>query len=157
MRLPDFILDNLEPIVQEWENFARTLTSPGKPLDIEALRDHAEQMLWTIAEDLNNKQSSLGQVEKSQGIGGPQGSTAAKTHAITRLMSGVTIDQLVAEFRALRASVIKLWLRQEKKRALQLEDMVRFNEAIDQALAESITSYTKEVQALQCFSWYFGT
>lgn len=33
-----------------------------------------------------------------------------------------------------------------KKRALQLEDMVRFNEAIDQALAESVTSYPKEVQ-----------
>jgi signal transduction histidine kinase len=146
MRLSEFMLDNLEPIVQEWENFARILTSPGEPLDVEALRDHAEEMLRTIAEDLNTKQSQLEQLEKSQGLGDPQEATAAKTHAITRLMSGFTIDQLVAEFRALRASVIKLWLRQESNPELQLEDMVRFNEAIDQALAESIVSYTKEVQ-----------
>ena len=45
MRLSDFITANLEPILQDWDDFARTIETPGAPLDTEALRDHAEQML----------------------------------------------------------------------------------------------------------------
>jgi signal transduction histidine kinase len=148
MRLSGFILENIEPIVQQWENFARTMDTPGKPLDTEALRDHAELMLRSIAADLGTEQSAQQQVEKSQGHDASEELTAAKSHAITRLMSGFTIDQLVAEFRALRASVINHWMDQMKAGTpLQVEDMIRFNEAIDQALAESINSYSKAVQA----------
>ena len=147
MRLSSFIVDNIEAIVQEWEDFARTIATPGEALDTKALRDHAEPMLRAIAADLRTGQSSQEQVEKSQGQAESEGDTAAKTHAITRLVSGFTIDQLVSEFRALRASVINLWMRQEQfTNASQVEDMIRFNEAIDQALAESISSYTKAVQ-----------
>lgn len=148
MRLSGFILENIEAIVQEWENFARTMDTPGKPLDTEALRDHAELMLRTIAADLQTEQTDQEQVDKSQGHGVSEEETAAKTHAITRLMSGFTIDQLVSEFRALRASVINHWMTRAKAGThLQVEDMIRFNEAIDQALAESINSYTEAVQA----------
>lgn len=52
MSLSSFILANIEPIVQEWESFARTLKTPGRELDSEALRDHAAIMLRTIAADL---------------------------------------------------------------------------------------------------------
>jgi signal transduction histidine kinase len=148
MRLSGFILDNIEPIVQEWEDFARTIATPGESLDTAALRDHAEQMLRAIAADLRTAQSANEQVQKSHGQTGAPGDTAAKTHAMTRLMSGFTIDQLVSEFRALRASVIKLWMRQEKATTdIPIDDMIRFNESIDQSLAESISSYTKGVQA----------
>lgn len=41
MRLSTFIDENVEPILQAWEDFARTITVPGKALDTEALRDHA--------------------------------------------------------------------------------------------------------------------
>ncbi len=51
MRLPDFILENLEPILQVWEDFARTIDTPGEELDSVALRDHAEQMLRAIVSD----------------------------------------------------------------------------------------------------------
>jgi signal transduction histidine kinase len=148
MRLSDFILANIEPIVREWESFASTIMTPGEALDHKALRDHAEQMLTAIAADLRTTQSSQEQLEKSQGHAVSDQGTAAKTHAITRLVSGFTIDQLVSEFRALRASVIKLWMKQEHLETdFQVEDMIRFNEAIDQALAESISSYTAAVQA----------
>lgn len=147
MRLSGFILDNIEPIVQEWENFARTIGTPGAPLDSDELRDHAEQMLQAIAADLDAAQSSQEQLDKSLGQAVAEDVTAARTHAITRLVSGFTIDQLVSEFRALRASVINLWMRQESAcTPIQVEDMIRFNEAIDQALAESISSYTQAVQ-----------
>ncbi len=38
MRLSGFILENIEPIVQEWTDFARTMTTSGEPLDTRELR-----------------------------------------------------------------------------------------------------------------------
>ena len=57
------------------------------------------------------------------------------------------MKQLGAEFRALRASVIRLWmnngLQPDEK---SFNDMLRFHEAIDQALAEAIARYAEEVE-----------
>lgn len=148
MRLADFILENMEPILQEWEDFAKTL-APAACMDSAALRDHAEQMLGSMAEDLRSPQTSTEQFHKSRGLApGVDHETAAETHAITRLMDGFTIEQMVSEYRALRASVLKHWLRQGQACGeFIVEDMIRFNEAIDQALAESIASYTQAVNA----------
>ena len=53
---------------------------------------------------------------------------------------------MVAEFRALRASVLRLWGKQPgPKGEAELEEMVRFNEAIDQAIAESLARYTQDI------------
>lgn len=148
MRLSRFIREHLESIVQEWENFARTMDTPGKPLDNHALRDHAEQMLMAIAADLDTAQSAQQQADKSQGHGPASDDSAAHSHAITRLMAGFTIDQVVSEFRALRACVVLQWMAAVKAGArFEVDDMIRFNEAIDQALAESIASYTAAVDA----------
>lgn len=148
MRLSSFLIRNIEPILQGWENFARTIRTDSKPLDSEGLRDHAELMLRTIAEDLRTHQSPQEQVAKSRGMAATEDDTAAKTHAITRLMAGFTIEQVTSEFRALRTSVISHWMKQVKAgEEFEVEDMIRFNEAIDQALAESISSYAAAVQA----------
>lgn len=149
MRLSDFITNNLEPILQAWEDFARTIDTPGAPLDTDALRDHAEQMLHAIVLDLRTKQSVQEQVAKAQGNAPTTDTeTPAETHAVTRLMAGFTIDQMVSEYRALRASVLSQWLKQIKAGTpLDVDDMTRFHEAIDQALAESIASYSRAVEA----------
>lgn len=148
MKLSTFLTSNIEPILREWESFARTIQTDCTPLDSVGLRDHAEQMVRVIAEDLLNHQSLLEQREKSQGLAVTKHDTAAQTHAITRLMAGFTVDQVTSEFRALRASVIALWMKQIKAgEEFEVEDMIRFNEAIDQALAESISSYSAAVQA----------
>lgn len=149
MRLYDFIIKNLEPILQAWEDFARTIEVPGEALDSKALRDHAEQMLRAIAVDLCTYQSAEEQIAKAQG-NAPMDEleTAAETHAVTRLMAGFTLDQMVSEYRALRTSVLSQWLGQMKAgTVLEVDDMIRFNEAIDQALAESIASYSRAVEA----------
>jgi signal transduction histidine kinase len=149
MRLPDFILENLEPILQAWEDFARTIETPGAELDNVALRDHAEQMLRAIVIDLRTRQTVSEQLAKAQGHA-PRidEETAAETHAVTRLMAGFTIDQMVSEYRALRTSVLSQWLRQVKDgKSMNVDDMTRFHEAIDQALAESIASYSRAVEA----------
>ena len=149
MRLPDFILENLEPILQAWEDFARTIERPGAELDNVALRDHAEQMLRAIVLDLRTKQTVSEQVAKAQGQAPRDDEeTAAETHAVTRLMAGFTIDQMVSEYRALRTSVLSQWMQQVKDgKPVNVDDMTRFNEAIDQALAESIASYSRAVEA----------
>jgi signal transduction histidine kinase len=148
MRLSGFLIQHIESIVQEWENFASTLYTTGKPLDSEALRDHAELMLRTIAADLDTDQTPVQQKTKSHGQGPATEGSAAQSHAMTRLMSGFSIDQVVSEFRALRASVVSQWMKQVRTgMPFEVDDMIRFNEAIDQALAESISSYTHEVQA----------
>jgi signal transduction histidine kinase len=72
--------------------------------------------------------------------------TAAQTHAILRARSGFDIIQLVAEYRALRASVLQLWMDGCAPEAPHLDDIIRFNEAIDQAIAESVRSFSAEVE-----------
>jgi signal transduction histidine kinase len=146
--LSTFIRANIEPILAEWEDFARSLPR-GETMDIAALRDHAKDMLGTIADDLDQPQTAKQQTEKGKGALDADGgdvSTAAQEHGAGRAESGFTVGHMVAEFRALRASVMRLWSQSRRDAGkADLEDMTRFNEAIDQAIAESITRYTQDV------------
>lgn len=149
MRLGEFILSHLEPILSEWEAFARTCAPASGGMDILALRDHAAGMLTAIAADLATPQGKFEQSEKSKGRGqadDPSATTAAQEHGAGRAESGFTVEQMVAEYRALRASVIRLWTRERKLGSADVEDLMRFNEAIDQALAESVTRYDHDVE-----------
>jgi signal transduction histidine kinase len=151
VRLADFILEQMEPILQAWEDFAKTIEPPALTMDRKALRDHASHMLKAIAIDIGTPQTAFEQAEKSKARG-PQESedTAAETHAEARVLSGYTIEQLVSEYRALRASVLRLWAEKTKAGlATDPEDITRFNEGIDQALAESVARYSKMVKQSQ--------
>src|SRR3954470_16086294 len=132
-RLSAFIRENLESILDEWETFARTLPQ-GEGMDVSALRDHAKDMLTVIVNDLDDPQTLEQQTEKAHGesdAGEGAMPTAAQEHGAGRAESGFTVGQMVAEFRALRASVMRLWSRtQQYARFEDLEDMTRFNEAI---------------------------
>src|SRR4051812_5305074 len=141
--LSRFIENNMEPIMQAWEDFARTIEPPALTMDDVELRDHAKQMLHAFAVDLANPQSEHERAAKSKGLGkrGPD-DTAAETHAEARLLSGYTVVQLVSEYRALRSSVLTLWAADTGGQQFgDLGDVTRFNEAVDQALAESIARY----------------
>lgn len=147
-RLSAFIRQNVEPILVEWETFARSL-APGDTMDIAALRDHAKDMLSVIADDLDDPQTAEEQSGKARGesdAGNGSVHTAAQEHGAGRAESGFTVGEMVAEFRALRASVMRLWSHnQQAATTADLVDMTRFNEAIDQAIAESITQYTQSI------------
>ncbi len=53
------------------------------------------------------------------------------------------MDQMVSEFRALRASVTRLWEAQVTEATkTDISDLVRFNESLDQATTEAIRFYT---------------
>ncbi|MGF7163686.1 signal transduction histidine kinase [Rhodoligotrophos appendicifer] len=146
-RLSDFIRHNVEPIVREWIAFARTRTPASETMTRLGLQDHIVEILGFIAADLETRQTPKEQADKSKGLGPPDSpltQSAAEVHAQLRLADGFNIDQMVSEYRALRSSVVRLWTaRDEPLAKTDLEDLTRFNEAIDQALAESVAQYTK--------------
>lgn len=150
-RLADFIGDNMASILQAWEDFARTIEPPALTMDDEALRDHARAMLQVFAADLATSQTDAERDAKSQGLGRrDNGATAAEAHAEARLLSGYTAVQLVSEYRALRSSVLTLWgPATQGDQQQNMADMIRFNEAVDQALAESVARYERLVKESQ--------
>jgi signal transduction histidine kinase len=138
----------METILTEWEAFAATRLPAAATMTPLALRDHAKQILEAIAKDLSTFQSRDAQIAKSMGeVSGSldMPETAAETHAVLRAQSGFDINQLAAEYRALRASVLRLWIDALQPEPPHLGDAIRFNEAIDQALAESITLFSAQV------------
>jgi hypothetical protein len=104
----------MEEILVEWESFARTQLPAATGMSALALRDHAEQILKTLATDIETEQSPREQYEKSKGMGPEKAGSAASMHGTLRQVSGFTLPQLIAEFRALRATVLRLWLPRVK-------------------------------------------
>jgi hypothetical protein len=110
-RLADFIRQNEAAIVNEWAQFARTLTPASDTMSKLALEDHIVDILKFVANDLESPQTPRQQFDKSRGPqDGQFSNTAAEIHAALRLADGFDIDQMVSEYRALRASVVKQWV-----------------------------------------------
>lgn len=149
MRLSDFIVGNVDRIVDEWETFAATLTPAADSMSSVELRDHAKAILLAAARDMNTAQTQAEQIAKAQGedVGkSPMLDQAAASHGELRHTVGFDLVQMTSEFRHLRATVIRFWV--ESLGAPQIShfsDMIRFNEAIDEALAESTAAYADRV------------
>jgi signal transduction histidine kinase len=160
MKLSKFITENMEEILAEWESFARTIEPAAETMDSLTLRDHAKLILEAAAKDIETHQTDREQSDKSKGLAHPLAGreTAATTHGALRQISGFDLEQLGSEYRALRASVIRLWKsRLAEFNESEFDDMTRFNEAVDQALAESISSYSSAVnQSRQTFLAILG-
>src|SRR4051812_27936513 len=158
MRLADFILANIEPILREWEKFARSL-APGSEMEVLALRDDAEAILRASTRDMQTAQTVTQQVNKSKGQGGAGGSASnrldgpSSIHGLERVAAGFSLVEVVSEYRALRASVLGLWRKSEPSPDVKdLGDITRFNEAMDQSLAMAVASYTDRVdRSRRCF------
>lgn len=113
MRLADFIVRNMETILVQWEAFAATLLPAARHMNSQGLRDHAREILTAVAKDIATPQTREAQHEKSLGRAPEPANaseTAAQTHAVLRARRGFNINQLAAEYRALRASVLRLWI-----------------------------------------------
>lgn len=147
MDLPAFIDRHIETILSDWDRFASQHGAVSEAMTRAALRDHAREMLQAIALDIRTRQSATQQYAKSRedaSIGDGQPDSAAAIHGAARHQSNFSLLQLSSEFRALRATVLRLWLPQvDSLAAGTIEQMIRFNEAIDQALAESIVAFSE--------------
>jgi hypothetical protein len=149
MRLSAFISSDTDAIVARWEEFAATRLPAARSMSRLELRDHARQILEAIAIDLGTPQTRDEQSIKSRGMAEAPfdaRETAAQTHAVLRARSGYDIQQLASEYRALRTSVLQSWFDACGAEEPPLGDVIRFNEAIDQALAESIAFFSAYVE-----------
>ena len=139
MRLSAFIIEHLDEIVAEWDRFAAheppaTEGPAGAPL-----HDHSRAILKAIAQDVDR----AGSREPARA---GSAETAAATHGALRHSAGFDIAQLTAEFRALRSCVLRLWGAERFAKAPDaFEQVMCFNDAIDQALAEAVERYATEV------------
>jgi len=150
MGLAAFIRSKEEAIVAEWEAFAQTYLPSAARMNRSALRDHVVGLLRFIANDLETSQTERERSEKAKGQGPKEGGahdSAAETHADLRFMGGFDTVEMISEFRALRASVIKLWRSEwaQTETAEILPDLLRFNEAIDQVMTESLFRFTNKL------------
>jgi signal transduction histidine kinase len=148
MNIAAFITRHMEEILVEWEAFATTFGAVADRMSSLELRDHAKQILEFVVRDIQEIQTEEQTEAKSKGYG-PEASgneSASMTHGKLRYASGFTLQQLIAEYRALRASVLKLWEHETDPESVNtLRQVMRFNEAIDQSLAEAAVAYAKKV------------
>lgn len=149
MNLSAFIRSHITQILAEWTAFAKKAAPPDGGMSNLALTDHAEAILAAVAIDIETRQSKQQQYEKSQGdeLDCGEEESAAATHGRLRHQSNFSLLQLSSEFRALRATVLRLWLPLVPHMSdTTIYEMVRFNEAIDQALAESIVTFSARAE-----------
>ena len=142
MRLSEFIEVNSEQIIREWEGFAKTL-SGGAGLPRWVLRDHAAAIVKYVAENMEQPQLTSEEIAKAQGEGssGPIERVAA-VHVGLRIESGFDLVEIIAEYRALRSCVLRLWRTGDPESfAVGAAEIVRLGEAIDQNIAEAIPHY----------------
>ncbi|HEY0706387.1 MAG TPA: RsbRD N-terminal domain-containing protein, partial [Polyangia bacterium] len=131
MKLAQFLGLHSKQIVAEWSAFALT---DFPDATIEERRDHIEAMLRVMAVDLETSQTVQEQTEKGKGLTDAAVDTrsAANDHGTDRAALGYSPTQMVSEFRALRASVLRLWSRERDALTVEsLDEVTRFNESID--------------------------
>ena len=150
----------MDVVLAEWVTFAHTLLGAAD-MNLTALRDHAAEMLTDIIADLRTPQTAEDQRRKSQGeeVHAPISTSAsAKAHGAARADSGFTIVEMIAEFRALRASVLRLWTaEQDVLTRVHIDDLARFHEAIDEIIAESVGRFhTSTTQSQDLFVAVLG-
>ncbi|CUI08974.1 putative bifunctional diguanylate cyclase/phosphodiesterase [Massilia antarctica] len=139
-RIARFIRTHMPDILRNWDNFARSIPA-ARHLSAATLRDHAAGMLNAIADSLDLPAAAGGTPP-------PEPGTQAGLHGSARMGAGFSANDTVAEFRALRASVMLLWAASDHGRDLSGEDMMRFNDAVDQALEESLQAFFTEKDEL---------
>lgn len=149
MHISDFVEQNLDPVLDEWVEFARSRQPTAHRLSHKELADHARVLLGAIAADIRTPQGEEAGREKAEGNApenAPDITRTAREHAELRFAQGFLTDDLLSEFRALRASVVRRWTEAlEDPGRESLDELSRFGEAMDQALFTSVNLYSTKV------------
>ena len=142
MRLSEFIWTDCELILREWEEFVKTL-GVGAVLPRWVLRAQAAGILRSIAEDIERPRPAVEQGAEAKGEGAPGPiEHVAAVHVDLRIESGFDLVQIIEEYRALRACVLRLWLACDADGFAEgAREITRFTEAIDHGIAETVSVY----------------
>jgi signal transduction histidine kinase len=118
------------------------------------LRDDAAEMLSTITRDMEMPQTAEQQTAKFKGRGPKKAQdTSAERHSNVRVGQGFDQVQALSEFRALRATVIRLWMNSSPEiDDAAIYQLIRFNEGIDQALSESAARFMGQIEESRDFA-----
>jgi len=141
MRLSEFLHTHADAILDEWDACAAGYAPAAPYGNPTALRGSAAEVLASIANELDTPHRH---VQRANSAG------AAARHGAVRLRSGFSIDQVLAEYRALRSSVLRHWTALAQPASpTDAADMMRFHDAIDQALAQTVARYSAMVSHSQ--------
>lgn len=159
MGLASFIRNNKKTISEEWIKYAKKNISITEKMQKKEVKDHILQMLDRIAWDIETSQTKQEQKVKSYGHKESLESQnmASIEHGEQRVEVGFDIVELSSEFRALRASVLRLWeesMHSKPIDATQFQEMIRFNEAIDEAWMYSLEKYHTTFNESK--NWFLG-
>lgn len=152
MGLAEFIEADFRALIDDWAKYALELSHDDSHLTERQLRNSAAEILTAIAADMREPQSAAQQEFKSRGEKQVVFSTfnrVAQLHAEDRLSHGFSINDVVAEFRSMRATVLRRWESTTPGGATAFQEMIRFNEAIDQVLAESVRHYASRTERIR--------
>ncbi|MCG5501677.1 putative bifunctional diguanylate cyclase/phosphodiesterase [Ectothiorhodospira lacustris] len=143
MKLAQFLQTQMDRLLEDWEEAALELARESLGEESISLRDHAREMLQFIIQDLLTAQTTEESTRKSLGNAVIPVSFAGEQHGLGRLEQGMTLLQVILELRALRERVTRLWGDEQQGLTTEdIYDLVRFNEAIDQLIASSVSSYS---------------
>jgi hypothetical protein len=124
MSLPHFIHESLDDILAEWERECSAAPSGAEPA---ARRQHFGRVLRAVADEMKRL--------PARAPVPPEDGEAAAPHSHA--------GQLVGDYASLRASVVRQWRRKHPTpSASDLDDLVRFNEAMDRSLAELTATFS---------------
>jgi signal transduction histidine kinase len=147
VKLSQFIVDNTETLLSEWEDFARTILPAAGAMGVEQLRDGARDLLRSITAEMETPETADEQKAKSRGKRiGPQADTEpGRNHRADRFAQGFDLEQVASEYRALRASVVRLWAEKQGSARPGLDELTRFHEAVDANLADALRRFSADV------------
>jgi signal transduction histidine kinase len=153
MRLSEFIRANEKAIIMEWEDYARSFPpAPGMTRD--ELRNNITGLLEFFADNLEECPTRDERQAKAKGMGCKKApGQAAVTHAEQRFRKGFDTLEMISEFRVLRASIMKIWACPKTDEGIL--DLIRFNEAVDEAMTESLQKYMENEKRAR--SLFLGT
>ena len=143
MRLCEFISTYANRILREWEEFVKTLGGTALPGWV--FQAHGARILQLIAENIEGPQLSPVQTPEAKRGGGSRSiERVAAVHVDLRIESGFDVAQIIAEYRGLRACILRLWRECDPDGFAQgAWEITQFTEAIDQGVAATVAIYQK--------------
>jgi len=153
VRLADFILREMEPILTACDAFVAGHAPTAGQLSAFALRSHASEILRAIALDLNAGGEPIQPGQNAAGSATALSdalSTAAQLHALRRAQGGFSDAEMAADYCAMRSCVLRLWAVAPRREPTDLtsamQDALHFSAAIDHALIGSVATFSQEVE-----------
>ncbi|MEP1213977.1 MAG: EAL domain-containing protein [Marinobacter sp.] len=143
MKLAQFIQTEMEQLLKDWEEAAVEIAPELRGEDSRALEDHAREMLEFVTKDLQTPQTDRESARIAENTASSPVSIAARKHGSERHNQGLSMLQMIQELRALRVRVMQDWRDAEQGlTANDIGELLRFIEAIDQLISDSVASYS---------------